>query len=261
MQLRSGDAEIYYEMRGSGPDLVLIHPFPAHHGIWSAVADMLATRFRVILPDVRGLGESTPGEGPATMEKHADDLLRLCNEVGIGKGIFAGNSIGGYMLFEFWRQHRERVERLVLVDTKASPDAEEARRNRLAAAEDVLQRGTEPFIDAQLPKLLGASTHRNRPDLVQEAKRMMMKASAAGMAAVQRGMAVRPDSVPTLATIDVPTLLICGEEDGLTTPAEMDGMSKSIRGSVFRRIDKAGHYSPFERPEEVCRAMREFLGR
>jgi len=261
MQLRSGDAEIYYEVHGSGPDLVLIHPFPAHHGVWSPVAELLSTRFRVILPDVRGLGASTPGEGPATMTKHAADLLRLCDELELNKTVFAGNSIGGYILFEFWRQHRERVAGLVLVDTKASADSDQVRKTRLAAAEDVLKRGTEPFIEAQLPKLLGESAHRSRPDKVGEAKRMMMKASAAGIAAVQQGMAARPDSNATLPTIDVPTLVLCGDEDGLTVPLEMETMHRAIRGSVFRRIPKAGHYSPFEQPEEVHRLLREFLGK
>ncbi len=261
MQLRSGDAEIYYELHGSGPDILLIHPFPAHHGVWSSVAEMLATRYRVILMDVRGLGDSSPGEGPATMGKHAEDVRRLLDELKITKTIYAGNSIGGYIFFEFWRRYRQRISGVILVDTKGSADSDEARKARLAAADDVLNRGTEPFIDAQLPKLLGESTHRNRPDKVAEAKRMMMKASPAGIAAVQRGMADRPDSNATLATIDVPTLVLCGEEDGPTPPLEMEMMHRAIRGSVFRRIPKAGHYSPFEQPEEVHRLLREFLGR
>lgn len=261
MQLRSGDAEIYYEVRGSGPDLLLIHPFPADHGIWAPIAEMLSTRYRVILPDVRGLGQSSPGEGPATMEKHAADLIRLLDELNIAKVTYAGNSIGGYIFFEFWRRYRERVGSVVLVDTRAGADSDEARKARLAAAEDVLSRGTEPFIDAQLPKLMGESTRRNRPDKVVEAKRMMMHASAAGIAAVQRGMAARPDSNATLASIDVPTLVICGEEDGLTPSLEMEAMHRGIRRSIFRRVPKAGHYSPFEQPEEVHRLLRDFLGR
>ena len=259
MYLKSGGADLYYEINGSGPDLVLIHPFPANHAVWGPVAELLSTRFRVILPDVRGLGQSAPGDGPATMEKHAEDLRRLIDELGIGKAVFGGNSIGGYILFEFWRRFRERVAGLILVDTKAAADSDDARKTRLAAADDVLNRGTQPFIDAQLPKLLGESTHRNRPDLVVEARRMMMQASAAGIAAVQRGMAARPDSNATLASITVPTLVVAGDEDGLTTPLEMETMHRAIRGSIFRRIPKAGHYSPFEQPEEVHRVLRDFL--
>jgi 3-oxoadipate enol-lactonase len=174
---------------------------------------------------------------------------------------YAGNSIGGYIFFEFWRRYRERVSQVILVDTRASADSDEARKTRLASAEDVLKRGTEPFLDAQLPKLTGESTHRNRPDKVAEAKQMMMQASPAGIAAVLQGMAARPDSNATLASIDVPTLIICGDEDTLTPPVEMEAMHRGIRGSVFRRVPKAGHYAPFEQPEEVHRVMREFLGK
>ena len=259
MYFKSGDTEIYYEVHGSGPDVVLIHPFPANHGVWGPVTELLSSRYRVVLPDVRGLGRSAPGEGPATMQKHAEDLRRLIDELGIGKSAFGGDSIGGYILFEFWRRFRERVSGLILVDTRAGADSDDARKTRLAAAEDVLNRGTEPFIDAQLPKLLGESTHRNRPDLIAEAKAMMVQASAAGIAAVQRGMAERPDSNASLAAINVPTLVVAGEEDTLTTPLEMETMHRGIRGSVFRRIPKAGHYSPFEQPEEVHRVIRDFL--
>ena len=259
MYFKSVDAEIYYEIHGSGPDLVLIHPFPANHGVWGPVAEFLSTRYRVILLDVRGLGQSAAGDGPATMEKHAEDLRRLVDELGIGKAVFGGDSIGGYILFEFWRRFRERVSGLILTDTRAGADSDDARKTRLAAAEDVLNRGTEPFINSMLPKLLGESTHRNRPDKVAEAKRMMMQASAAGIAAVQRGMAARPDSNATLATINVPTLVLVGDEDTSTTPLEMETMHRAIRGSIFRRIPKAGHYSPFEQPEEVHRVIRDFL--
>jgi 3-oxoadipate enol-lactonase len=261
MQVRSGDTEIFYEVRGDGPDLVLLHPFPAHHGIWTPVADMFAGRYRVITPDLRGLGESAAGEGPATMQKHVTDVLRVCEDARVQKAVFAGNSIGGYILFEFWRRFRERVSGLIFVETKASADTDDARKTRLAAADDVLKRGTEPFIDAQLPKLFGESTRRNRPDRVEQAKRMMLRASAEGIAAVQRGMADRPDSTPTLATIDVPTLVIAGEEDTVTPVSEMEKIYQGIQGSVMRRIAAAGHYSPFERPEDVHKAIREMLKR
>src|SRR5512146_1438629 len=169
------------------------------------LAERLATRYRVILPDLRGHGDSEVGEGPATMEKHAADLARVCDAADAGRAVFAGVSIGGYILFEFWRRYRQRVRALVLSDTRAQADTQEGRANRLKTAEDVLQRGPEPFLDSMLPKLLGASTYQARPELVQAAKRMMMRTSAEGIAQVQHGMAARPDSVETLKTINVHT--------------------------------------------------------
>ena len=109
MRVRSDDAEIAYSVVGSGPDVVLLHAFPSCHEMWLPVANNIARRYRVTLLDLRGHGESGAGEGPATMQKHASDVARVCREAGIGKAVFGGISIGGYILFEFWRQYREQV--------------------------------------------------------------------------------------------------------------------------------------------------------
>jgi len=165
---------------------------------------------RLLLPDLRGHGESGVGEGPATMEKHAADIARVMDDVGIGRAPLIGVSIGGYALFEFWRQHRGRVAALGLCNTKALADSVEAQNARLLAAKDVLERGTEPFFESMIPKLLGKTTRETRPDLVDGVLRMTRKMSAEDMAQVQRGMAERPDSVETLKTINVPTLILTG---------------------------------------------------
>src|SRR5271170_3788188 len=146
-RITSGDAEIFYEVLGSGPPVVLLHPFPANHDLWKPAAQALMTRSRVILPDLRGHGESGIGDGPATMEKHAADLARVMDEAGIGRAPLVGVSIGGYVLFEFWRRHRGRVTALGLCNTKAPADNPETRAGRLQAANDVLDRGTEHFFD------------------------------------------------------------------------------------------------------------------
>lgn len=258
-RIRSGDAEIVYEVMGEGPPVVLLHPFPAHHGFWAPLAERLATRYRVILPDLRGHGDSEVGEGPATMEKHAADLARVCDAAEAGRAVFVGVSIGGYILFEFWRRSRPRVRALVLSDTRAQADTAEGRANRLKAAEEMLQHGPEPFIDAMLPKLLGESTRQGRPDLVQAAKRMMMKMSAQGIAQVQRGMAERPDSVETLKSIQAPTLLLVGGEDTLTPVADAELMRQNISGSQLRIIARGGHYAAFEQSEAALPLLRQFL--
>ncbi|MGE5204368.1 MAG: alpha/beta fold hydrolase [Chlamydiota bacterium] len=258
-RIRSGDAEIVYQVMGKGAPVVLLHPFPAHHGFWHSIAERLATRYRVILPDLRGHGDSEAGEGPATMEKHAADLARLCDAADTGRAVFAGVSIGGYILFEFWRRYRPQVRALALSDTRAQADTEEGRANRLKAAEDVLQHGPEPFVDSMLPKLLGESTHQARPDLVQAAKAMMLRMSAEDIAQVQRGMAARLDSVETLKTINVPTLLLVGSEDTLTPLADAELMRQHVPGSQLRVIARAGHYAAFEQSDTTLPLLRQFL--
>lgn len=260
MQITSDDADIYYEIHGNGPDVVLLHPFPANHKFWLPLVDALAARFRLTLPDLRGHGQSQPGNGPATMEKHARDLLRICDDARIQRAVFVGVSIGGYVNFELWRQARERVKGFVFIDTKAPADSSEACANRLKAAEDVLARGPEPFVDGLLPKLLGRSTRSNRPDLVAAVRAMLMESSSAGIAVAQRGMAERLDSTPTLSTITVPALVIFGDEDDVPR-GEGEAIRNGIRNAEMRVVERAGHYSPFENPEEVGRLLREWLER
>jgi len=260
-QIKSGDAEIVYRVLGDGSPLILLHPFPANHEFWLPVAEALSTRYRVILPDVRGHGDSGVGDGPATMEKHAADLARVMDDAEIGRAALIGVSIGGYALFEFWRRSRERVAALGLCNTKAPADSAEASTGRLQAADDVIDRGTEPFFQSMIPRLLGKTTREARPDLVEGALRMMRKMSPEDVAQVQRGMAARPDSVDTLKTINVPTLLVTGDEDILTGVNEAELMRQHISGSQLRVIPKAGHYSPWEQPEEVGKVLRQFLER
>ncbi|MGA8502223.1 MAG: hypothetical protein WB683_11785, partial [Candidatus Sulfotelmatobacter sp.] len=125
----------------------------------------------------------------------------------------------------------------------------------------VLERGTELFFESMIPRLLGKTTRETRPDLVNGALRMMRKMSPEDVALVQRGMAERPDSVDTLKTINVPTLLVTGDEDILTGVNEAELMRQHISGSQLRVIAKAGHYSPWEQPEEAAKLLRQFLER
>jgi 3-oxoadipate enol-lactonase len=258
-RIRSDDAQISYTLLGSGPDVVLLHPFPAHHGIWLPVAEQLATRYRCILPDLRGHGASEPGEGAATMEKHAADVRRVCDDAGASRAVFVGVSIGGYVLFEFWRRFRERVGALVLADTRAQADSDETRRARLASVEQVQKHGPDGFLDAQVERLLGASTRRNRPDIPLAARSMMSSMTVAGISAVQQGMASRPDSVPTLKTIGVPSLVIVGDEDVVAPRADAELMQRDIPGARLEIVAAAGHYAPFEQPGQVTRVLRQFL--
>ncbi len=239
----SGDAEIAYQTLGSGSPIVLLHPFPANHEFWLPIAERLATHYQLILPDLRGHGDSEIGEGPATMDKHAADVAKVCDDAGVGRGIFAGVSIGGY-----------------ICNTKAQADTAEARAARLKSAEDVLKSGPEQFIESMIPKLIGATTRETRPDLVERARNMMKKMSAEDISQVQQGMAVRADSVATLKTINVPTLAVAGDEDGLTPVADAELMRQNLAKCELRVLNHAGHYGVFEQHKAAATVMQEFLG-
>ncbi len=258
-RIRSGDADLAYETMGQGAPVVLLHPFPAHHELWLPAAQALSSRYRLILPDLRGHGDSSAGDGPATMEKHASDVLRICDEENIGRAAFAGVSIGGYTMFEFWRRFRERVAVLALCNTRPQAETPDSRSARLQTAADVLERGTALFIDSMVPKLFGRTTISNRPDLVDAAKRMMQKMSPNAMSLVQKGMADRPDSVATLKTINVPALILAGDEDVATPLADAELMRRHISGVELKVIARAGHYAIFEQPEAAGDVLRKFL--
>ncbi|MFL6300388.1 MAG: alpha/beta fold hydrolase [Terriglobales bacterium] len=253
-------AKIVYEVRGSGPALVLLHPFPTNRHFFDPLMPALESRYRLILPDLRGHGESTTGDG-ASMANHAADLQQICRDCEVERSAFVGVSIGGYLLFEFWRRFKSHVALLVLSNTRAQADSDEGRANRLKAAEDVEKNGIAAFLDAAILKLMGESTRRNRPDIVTRARSMMDTMNREGLAAVQRGMAARPDSVSTLNTIDVPALIICGEEDAFVPAEDAALMNKKIAGSQMVAIPQTGHYTPLERAEEFLQVLRPFLDR
>ena len=257
--VRSDEADIFYEVLGKGPPVVLLHPFPANHQFWLPAAQALISRHTLILPDLRGHGDSGLGGGPAFMEKHAADLARVMDDADVGRAPLLGVSIGGYVIFEFWRRSRDRVTALGLCNTKAQADSPEARASRLQAAAEVLERGTEPYFESMLPKLLGETIRETRPDLVGGALAMMRKMSAEDVAAVQRGMAERPDSVATLNTINVPALIVTGDEDILTGPPEAELMRQNIPASQLRVVPRAGHFTAWEQPEQVGVLLRQFL--
>ena len=258
-RIKSGDAELHYEVVGHGPAIVLLHPFPACHQFWLPAAQALSTHYRLILPDLRGHGDSSVGEGPATMEKHAADIFRICDQEGLGRAAFAGVSIGGYAMFEFWRRYRDRVRVLALCNTRPQAETAESRAARLKTAADVLEHGTEPFIDSMVPKLFGKTTIATRPDLVEAAKRMMRKMSPNAVNLVQRGMADRVDSLPTLKTINVPTLIVGASEDVASPLADAELMRQNIPGADLKVIPRAGHYAIFEQPQEAGAVLRQFF--
>jgi 3-oxoadipate enol-lactonase len=261
MQIRSDDIQLHYETTGSGFPVVLLHPFPVHHEFWKPLLATSWTRYKLILPDLRAHGRSEVGTGRATMAKHAEDILRLLDAEQVSKAIFVGVSIGGYILFEFWRRHRERVQALVLSNTRAEPDTEQGRANRMKSIEDARLRGTAPFLDAQIQNLIGETTRRNRPDIVVRVRKMMDTLTVNGLVAIQEGMAERSDSVPTLRGIDVQTLVVAGDEDTLTPLPNAKVMQQHIREARLSVISKAGHYAAFENPDEFARLLGQFLDR
>ena len=251
--------EIAYDDRGRGPAVLLLHAFPLAASMWDAQAEALSATHRVVRFDARGFGGSGVGAGPLTMERIADDGAALLDLLGIEKAVVGGCSMGGYAAFAFVRRHPQRLAGLVLQDTRAGADTAEAKANRATTAAKVLAEGASAAVEAFLPKLVGETTHRERPDIVARLRERILSASPQGIANALHGLAARADSHETLPTIAVPTLVLVGAEDVLTPPAEAATMASAIPKARRDVIPRAGHLANLENPDPVNAALRSFL--
>ncbi len=182
------------------------------------------------------------------MDRIADDGARLLDHLGIVTAVVGGCSMGGYAAFAFARRHPQRLAGIYLQDTKAPPDTDEARANRKALAARVLAEGAVAAAEAMLPRLVGETTHRERPDVVARVREDVLAAPPAAIAAALGGLGAREDSRPTLEAIRVPALVVVGEEDVLTPPAEAETIAAGIRGARLVRVPRAGHLANLEAP-------------
>jgi 3-oxoadipate enol-lactonase len=254
-------ASIEYDVRGDGPAVLLLHAFPLSLFMWDAQVEALAATHRVVRVDARGFGGSAPGDSPLTMERIADDGAALLDHLGIEKAVVGGCSMGGYAAFAFVRRHPQRLAGLVLQDTRAGADTSEAKANRAALASKVLAEGASAAAEAFLPKLVGETTHRERPALVASLRERILGTSPHGIANALHGLAARADSRETLPTIAVRTLVIVGAEDALTPPGEAAIMAAAIPKARLDVIPRAGHLANLEDPGAMNSALRAFLDR
>ena len=247
---------------GVGTPVVLLHGFPHTRHLWDAQRIALASRCRVIAPDLRGFGDSVAlGDAPLTMAQHADDVAALLDALGIERATIGGLSMGGYVALAFWRRHRARVRALVLADTRASSDSTATRERRNATIALARSEGALAVADAQVASSLGATTRRTHPALVHRVRDMMASVPVATLVAAQEGMLARDDATPWLAEIDVPALLVVGDEDAITPVKEMRAMHERIAGSELAVVEQAGHLSPVEQPERFDEALLRFVER
>ena len=238
--------------------LLLVHGFPLDRRLWAAQVDPFANMTRVISPDLRGHGRSQVVPGPFTMEQHADDLAALLDHLKVRQTVVAGLSMGGYVAFAFWRRYPKRVRGLILADTRAEPDGAAAQAGRDAAMVTVQQTGAAAYADEMLPRLLAPASQAD-VKIVGAARKMMAEQPVEGIVGALGGLRDRADSRPTLPTIAVPTLVIAGEADAITPPADAQAMAAAIPGARFVVIPKAGHLSPLEKPRAFNAAVRAFL--
>ena len=259
MKARIAGGELAYEVSGRGPAVLFLHAFPLGLVMWDAQAAALEATHQVVRFDARGFGGSPPGDGLLTMERIADDGVALLNHLGISRVVACGLSMGGYAAFALVRRHPDRLKGLVLADTRAGADTEEVRQGRAALAEKVRREGAAAAADAFLPRLVGDTTHKERPQLLARLREITLGNPPRGISDALAGLAARADSTQTLKEVRAPTLVACGSEDVLTPPTEAEALQRGIAGSRLEIILGAGHLSNMENPDGFNDVLRRFL--
>jgi len=265
----SNGAKLAYRDSGAGLPVVFLHPTPLDGRFWQPLIELLPG-VRAIVPDLRGHGGSQLGALPVggfsavpdapvlSVAQLAADVLALLDELKLPAAVFPGCSIGGYVLLELWRQAPERVPGLAFVCSKPQPDAEANRSRRAATIALARAGGCAQLFDGMAQTLIGATARERHPEVVA-ALRAQMRLTPEELVAVQAGLATRPDSVPTVATISAPILAIAGGEDPGVTPAEMEAFCAAPGGCDFHLLPDAGHFAAYEQPQAVAALVSAWL--
>lgn len=252
--------DLAYEERGSGPVLVLIHGFPFNSTMWIEQLKGLAKIRRACAVDLRGSGYSKLDDTSGfSMDLFADDIAKTLDDIGADQVDVCGLSMGGYVAFAMWRRHRDRIRSLILADTKAGADSDEAKAGREKVAAMLREKGEEgleQLANDLVPKLTAPGASE---DVVAHLRRMILSTPPEVAAADALAMRDRPDSTPDLADIAVPTLWIQGEQDALMPPDAVRGDAAQIPGCRFETVPNGGHVSPMENPDAVNKLITAFL--
>ena len=249
-----------YDDIGSGPTIVLLHGYPFDRSMWSQQIDALSAQgYRVIAPDLRGLGETKADDAITTMEDMARDVVALMDRLEIDQAVICGLSMGGYVAFDFVHLFPARVRALVLAGTRAPGDNEQEKQVRAEQVQRILSAGMNGIAEATLPKLLAPSTLKDKPDVVAKVHEMILRTDPRGAAAAQRGMAARRDYCNDLSGINVPTLVIVGREDPIRPVADAEFMHDRIRSSRLEIVEDAAHMTNMEQPEIFNDALLGFM--
>lgn len=236
--------------------VVLLHAFPLDSRMWDGLRPALGSR--LITPDLPGFGSAPPVPSPS-LDEAASAVLASLDRLGVSRAVFGGCSMGGYVAMAVLRAAPSRVSGLVLINTKASADTEEARENRFAMAERVEAEGTGWLADAMLTSLLGPTTLAERPEVEETLRSLIAEQPASSVAWAQRAMAARPSSVELLRGSGLSALVVRGAEDALIPPEEAPAMASALSRSDLVDLAGVGHLAPLEAPNELATVLTRWL--
>lgn len=250
---------VVYDDHGSGEPIVFIHGQPFNRSMWDQQVAGFKTGYRLIVPDLRGYGESDIPSGITLLDELALDIIHLLEVLQITKATFVGLSMGGQVVFELYRLAPQLFHALVLADTDAKAESAQSYQARLQLSQDLLEKGMQFYTDQHLHQFLGKTTMAEKPGVVAHLRHMMVTSNPLGASLVQRGRAERRDHTMMLPDIHCPVLIIVGEEDGFTPVAVAKGMQECIKHVQLIVIKDASHMPNMEQPEIFNRHLELFL--
>ena len=254
--------DMAYEEHGIGTAILFIHGYLVNRFMWKPQIEDLKYRFRIIAPDLRGHGESSPVTGPYTMELLADDCAFLLEHLRVDQPIFVcGLSMGGYVAMAFARKYSHKLAGLILTSTRCGVDSPETRLNREKTAEMVKQEGLSTAIDPLLAKLMAPQNYQTKDFLVAEIRQMMEKTSINGVHGSLFGMRNRPDSREFLKTFKKPALIIHGGCDQLAPLLEAELTKSYLPQASLKIILEAGHLPNLEQPQIFNKLIKNFMNK
>ncbi len=243
---------IAYTRRGQGAPLVLLHGYPLDHTIWDAVAPLLAGDFDVIMPDLRGFGQSDVMEADDSIVDYTSDIAGLLTHLRIGKAYVAGHSMGGYVALAFARMYEERLSGLAMVSSQMAADTQERKAGRYATAEQVMNEGVQSVVDGMTPKLSADAA-------IQDFVRAVMgRQPPVGVASALRAMAGRPDSSDIFKAFPFPVVIVHGDADQLIPVERGQEMKDALPSSHYVELRGVGHMPMMEDPKGVSEALHAF---
>lgn len=248
------DVSIAYERRGKGTPLVLVHGFPLDHTSWNEVAPLLENKFDLIIPDMRGFGQSTPTESPYTISDLADDIAGLLDALKIEKTALAGHSMGGYVALAFAKKYPARVTGLGLVSSQAAADTPERKEGRYKTAAEVAKKGVSVVADAMTIKL--------SIDVRVQAfvRNVMKRQSKSAVIGALKAMAEREDMSSFLSLFAPPLVLIHGDADQLIPIEHAKEIKFIVPSAGFLEMKGAGHMPMMELPVETADGLMLLAG-
>lgn len=258
MIVTTAAGRVGFEEAGRGTPLLLLHGFPHDRTLWEAQLAAPPATARLIAPDLPGFGESAVVDVPS-LDAWADWCIALCDSLELPQVVLGGLSMGGYLAFALWRRHPERIRGLILADTKAGADSEEARAKRVEMQALALAEGAAGVAEKMMAGMVGKTSRETRPTALAFLEAMMRRASVGAIVDALDAMRTRADSAPTLPTITVPTLVICGDEDALTPVKESEALHAAIPDSQLAIIPGAGHASCVEHPAAFNALLTGFV--